>query len=107
MYGGYDAASREECAVDAQGVGGDDEDHVPDFEHALFFLDHDGVQKGRAGQPGQEGGVFDRVPAPVSAPAEYDISPFATEELARAQKEPGEKGPAAGGANPFFIDLSG
>ena len=107
MYGGYHTASREECAVDAQGVGGDDEDHVPDFEHALFFLDHDGVQKGRAGQPGQEGGVFDRVPAPVSAPAEYDISPFATEELARAQKEPGEKGPAAGGANPFFIDLSG
>ena len=107
VYRRHHPAAREERAVDAQGKGGDDQDHVPDLEHALFFLDHHRVQKSRAGQPGQQGGIFDRIPTPVPAPAEHDVGPFAAQELACAQEKPREQGPAARGANPFFVDLPG
>ena len=39
---------------DAQPVTQDGQDHVPDLEHALAFLHHDRVQKGRARQPGHQ-----------------------------------------------------
>ena len=51
-------------------------------------------------QPGQQGHVLDRVPAPVAAPAEDVIRPPHAERQAGALEAPGQKGEAAGVGDP-------
>jgi len=61
------------------------------------------MEKGGPGQPGQKGGVFHRVPSPVTAPAQLDIGPLHAEDIADGQEEPGEEGPAPDALDPAFI----
>src|SRR5271157_72638 len=82
-----------------------DERHVPDFQHAAFFLHHDGMQKRRAGEPGHKRSIFHRVPSPVAAPSKDSVSPVRAEENADGEEAPGHHGPAARDLNPFFAGI--
>ncbi len=106
MHRSDDPAARDEGAEDAQKVGKDDEDHVPGFQHPAPFLDHDGVQESRAGEPGHQRGILHGVPSPITAPAKDDISPLGAQQQTGSQQEPGCKSPAAHGADPGESRLS-
>ncbi len=58
-------------------------------------------------KPGQEGGIFYRVPAPISTPTEDIISPTPTEDQPHAQEYPGDQCPTAGGLNPVGREIAG
>ena len=104
--GADDAGAGEQRAEDGEHEGGEDEPDVPALHHAALFLHHDGVQEGGAGEPGQEAGVFDGVPAPVAAPAEDGVGPVRAEEDAAGEEEPGDHGPAAGDVDPLFAGVA-
>src|ERR1017187_4712550 len=97
--------TREEGPEHREQEGGEDERHVPDFQHAAFFLHHDGMQKRSAGEPGHERGIFHRVPSPVTAPSEDSVSPVRAEEDADGEEAPGHHGPAARNLNPFLAGI--
>ena len=81
------------------------ERHVPDFQHAAFFLHHDRVQERRAGEPRHERGVFYRIPAPVAAPAQDGVGPVCAEKDSNRQEAPRHHGPAAGDVDPLFAGI--
>ncbi len=97
--------TREEGPEHREQEGREDERHVPDFQHAAFFLHHDGMQKCRAGEPGHERSIFHRVPSPVTAPPEDSVSPVRAEENADGEEAPGHHGPAARDLNPFLAGI--
>ena len=97
--------TREERPEHGEQEGREDERHVPDFQHAAFFLHHDGMQKRRAGEPGHERGILHRVPSPVAAPSEDSVSPVRAEENADGEEAPGHHGPAARNLNPFLAGV--
>ena len=69
------------------------------------LLDHDrGVQQRRAGEPGHERGVLDRVPEPPAAPAELVVRPVAAERDAEAEATPGGERPGPHPARPAGVD---
>ncbi len=102
-----DAAAGQEGAEDRQREGQQDQQHVPDPEHVLLFLDHHRVQERGAGQPGHQRGVLHRIPGPVAAPAQLDVGPVGTEQHAGAQRGPGEQRPAPSGAEPDVAGAAG
>ena len=106
MDGTDDAAAREKRAQDAEEERGEDEPDVPHLHHAALFLHHHGVEKRGAGEPGEQRGVFDRVPAPVTAPAEHGVGPVRAENDSHGLKGPGDHGPAASDVNPFFAGIA-
>ena len=65
------------------------------------------MDKGCANQPGDEGRVLDRVPAPVPAPAQLQIGPPRPYQDADAQGSPRGQGPAPGSPQPSRIQLAG
>ena len=103
--GADDAAAGEERSEDREPERGEDQPHVPDFQHAALFLHHDGVQEGGAGEPGHERGVLDGIPSPVAAPAEHGVGPVRAEKDAAGEESPGDHGPAAGDVNPLFAGI--
>ena len=107
MHRGDDPAPGEEGAEDAEQVGRHDQPGVPDLQHPLPFLDHHRVEEGGAGEPGHERGVFDRVPAPVAAPAELHVGPAAAEQDAAAEEEPRDERPAPGARDPGGVEPPG
>src|SRR5215469_14137162 len=64
------------------------------------------MKERRAGEPGHEGGVLDRIPGPPAAPAEDVIGPPAAHRDADREKAPGEEGPGSDPARPGGIDAS-
>ena len=98
VHGADEAGAGEQRAEQGEQEGGEDEPDVPALHHAFALLHHDGVEKGGAGEPGHEAGVFDGVPAPVAAPAEHGVGPVHAEEDAAGEEEPGDQGPDAGDA---------
>jgi len=52
MHGGQHSRARQERAKDDQGVGQDNQHHVPALEQTALLLDHDGMQEGGTAQPG-------------------------------------------------------
>ena len=52
MHGTDDAAAGEECPENREPERGEDEPHIPDLQHAAFFLHHDGVEEGGADDEG-------------------------------------------------------
>ena len=83
---GYEGAEYREKKSDYE------QDQVPLLEHLLSLLDHYGVKKRGGGEPGHERRVFDRVPRPVSSPAELKVGPPGSEKKTGAQEHPGKKG---------------
>ena len=85
----------------------DDQDDVPDAQHAAPLLHHHGVQKRRRREPRQQRRVLDRVPRPVAAPAELFVRPDHPEHQAERQEQPAEHRPAAHGAQPRIVQMTG
>ncbi len=100
MNRGNNPTAGDEGPKQHQAVGQDNQYHIPDFQHAPFFLNHHRVQKGCADQPGHKAGVFHRVPAPVAAPAQHVVGPAPAQNQPDGEKQPGHQRPAAGGPNP-------
>ena len=107
MDRGENPAPCQERAKDGKGKGQDDEDDVPDLEHAFFLLDHDRMKVGCAGEPGQERGVLHGIPGPVAAPSEYPIRPPGAKHITQSQEEPGKDRPTARAGNPFRTQTPG
>ena len=63
---------------------------------AAPFLDQHRVQVGGAAQPGQQGGVLHRVPAPEPAPAEHLVGPPGAEHDADREEGEGDAASSAG-----------
>src|ERR1700716_4589916 len=105
MYRADDSAASEKRSEDCKPERGEDQPHIPDLQHAAFFLHHHGMQEGRAREPGHERGVLDGVPSPVAAPSQDRIGPVGAEENSAGQKTPGDHGPAAGDVNPFLAGI--
>ena len=47
VNGGDNPTADNKGSVNHQGKGADDQPHIPQAEHAPFFLDHDRMQEGR------------------------------------------------------------
>jgi len=63
------------------------------------------VQEGGAGKPGQQRGVLDGVPSPVSAPAQLHVRPLASQHDSHAEEEPRGERPAPGHPDPVAAQL--
>ena len=63
--------------------------------------------KRRGGEPGEQRGVFDRIPGPVATPAEFDVSPLRAQDDADGEEKPGEQRPSPRGVDPVIIPASG
>ena len=83
----------------------EDERHVPDFQHAAFFLHHHGMQKRCARQPRHERGILHRIPSPVPAPSKDSVRPVCAEENADGEEAPGHHGPAARDVDPSIAGI--
>ena len=88
--------SGQERGQDGQAERGHHQRQVPDPQHAPPLLHHHRVEVGGGREPRQEGGVLDRVPRPVAAPAEDLVAPPRAEDHPAGQERPGEEGPAPG-----------
>ena len=90
-----DAAAREERAVEHEGIG-KNRGEMHEGECSLTHARHvQHMQQHRRQQPGHEGGVLDRVPAPEAAPAQHFVGPIAADEDACAEESPGDEQPVA------------
>ena len=76
------------------------------LQHAPPLLDHHRVQERGAGEPRHEGGVLDRIPRPVAAPAEHVIAPPAADQEPERQEIPGDDGPAPRDGDPLVADAA-
>ncbi len=106
MHRADHAGARQQRPEDAQHERGEDEPDVPHLHHAALFLHHHGMQKRRAGDPGQQRSVFDRIPSPISAPTEHCVSPMRAEQNPNALEAPCNHGPAPRDVNPFLTGVS-
>ena len=80
-----------------------DEQHVPDLQHPLLLLHHHRVQERRRSEPRHQRGVLDGIPGVVPAPADLDVRPVRSEQLADAEERPGGERPAARGDDPALV----
>ena len=63
------------------------------------------MQKRRRHQQRHESRVFNRIPGPVTAPAQLHIRPRRAKQVAHAQKEPSQESPFPGQANPAVVQI--
>ena len=87
-----------------EGEGGDRKRQVPDAHEPAAFLHQDRVEVGRPAQPGEEGGVLDRIPAPEASPPEYLVGPPGAEHDPDGEGGKGEQGPATALDLPSIAD---
>ena len=103
--GADNPTTREEGPEDGKPERSEDEPHVPDLQHAAFFLHHHGMQESGAGEPWHQRCIFDGVPSPVASPAEDGVGPMRPQENSAGEKSPGDHGPAAGDVDPFLAGI--
>src|SRR5690349_7300831 len=75
VYRADDAAARQEGSQNGKHEGAEDQPNVPGLQHAALFLHHHRMQEGSSGEPRENRGVLNRVPAPVTAPSQNGIGP--------------------------------
>ena len=99
-----DPGAGQEGPEDGQAERRHHQRQVPDPEESAALLHHHRVQVGRAHQPGQEGGVLDRIPPPEPAPAEDLVGPPRSEQDPHGEEGPGEQGPPPGLPLPVLVE---
>ena len=95
--------AREEGAEQREAERERDEDDVPHLQHPALLLDHHRVEEGGGGEERHQGGVLDRIPGVVAAPADLDVGPVRSEQLADAERRPGDQRPAARRDDPALV----
>ena len=78
----------------------------PDLQRLALFHHGGAVHERRAGDPGHQRGVLDRIPEPEAAPAERVIGPIRPHRDAERQRDPGEERPGANDPRPGGVDAS-
>ena len=101
-----DARADEEGAQERKREGEDCEKHRPDAEASALFRDGERVNQRRAGKPGHEGRILNRIPEPPAAPAEFVIGPVGAERNAEREENPRSRGPGAHPAGPGRVKTS-
>ena len=100
MNRGQHTGADQERSQQAEGKRSDGQDDGPVAKKSTLFCHGQGMDQCGADQPGQEGGVFDRVPKPPAAPAQFVIRPPGTHRNADRQANPGRGGPGPRPARP-------
>ena len=100
VHGLHHAAADEVGGEEGRDGGERHQEDVHAVQLVAARLDEHGVQGRRSDEPRDEGGVFHRVPCPVTAPAEFHVGPPAAEHDAggehgpcRQREGPGHIGP--------------
>ncbi len=93
MHRGEHAGAHHEGAEQAQGEGEDGEQQHAVAVSAALLADDESMQQGGAEQPGQQGGIFHRIPEPPATPTELVIGPPGAEQDASGEKHPGAQCP--------------
>ncbi len=102
-----DPGARQERPEDREEEGSDHEEDVPDAEHPALLLDHHRVQERRRREPRHQRRVLDRIPRVVAAPADLLVGPVSAEQLADAERGPGDERPAARRDDPALVRAAG
>src|SRR5450631_474340 len=105
MYRTDKAGARQQCAQEGEKESGEDEPDVPALHHAFLLLHHYRMQEGSAREPWHEACVFNWIPSPITAPAEYGVSPVHSEEDSKCEEEPGDHCPDSRNLDPFFAGV--
>src|SRR5687767_7709760 len=103
MHGNKKAGADKESSQQAHGEGEDAKQRDPGFQGAAAFQDDIGMEQRRACKPGQQRGVFYRIPKPKSAPAQFTISPPTSKADTEGEKAPGKQYPALGELGPLPV----
>ena len=104
MHRGQHARADEEGAEQREREGQDREQDRPDLQRVALLHHHGRMEQRRAGEPGHQRGVLDRIPEPAAAPAELVIGPVGAHRDAERQEDPGEQRPGPHGARPGRVD---
>ena len=104
VHRGEHARAHEEGAHQRQREGEDGEQHRPHLQRVALLHDERRVQQRRAGEPGHERGVLDRIPEPPAAPAELVVGPPRAHGDADGQAHPGGERPRPHPARPGGVD---
>ena len=88
------AAARQECPIEDECIGEDGGEMHEIERSAPLPCDRNQMEHDAGEQPRHERGVLDRIPAPVTAPAEYLVCPVAADEDARTEECPRDERPA-------------
>ncbi len=102
VNGFHQAAARDECAHDAEAERQARAHDGPALEHAPVLVHGEAVDKRRGNEPWQKRGIFNRVPAPVSAPAQHYVGPHGTKANAHGEEHPCGNGKAFAAQHPFL-----
>ncbi len=106
MHRGQHPGAHQEGAQQAQGEGQQCVQHRPALEGPALLGHSQGMDQGRAGQPGHEGGILHRVPEPPAAPAQLVVGPPAAQGDTNGQEYPGYGGPGTRPARPGRVQLA-
>ena len=79
---------------------------APALEAAATAIHGEAVDEGERDHPGQEARILDRIPCPVTAPAEHDVGPYRAEPDADAEEQPAEDRIAVGTHDPFLAGIA-
>src|SRR5450756_717481 len=93
MYRSQHTGAHHEGSQQTEGKCGYRQQYGPTLERAALFRNGQRMDKCRAHQPGHKGGVFNRIPEPPTAPAEFIVSPPTAQHDSRGQERPSHGGP--------------
>ena len=102
---GQHAGAGQEGGVDHEQEGGARQHQVEAPEAAPAALQQHAVGQGQGREPGHQGGVLHRVPAPVAAPAEGLVGPVAAEHDGGAEAAQGQQHPRQRNLGPLVVTL--
>ena len=75
MHRGQHARTHQERAQQTHGKSDNRQQHRPGAEHVALFTDRQRMDQRCPGQPGQQGGIFYRIPEPPATPTQFVIGP--------------------------------
>ena len=101
------ARAHQKSTQQRQGKCADGQQHGPGFEAPTLLSNHQAVDQCRADKPGHQRGVFNRIPEPPTAPAQFGVSPPGTQADAESQEGPCHQRPWARPARPSHIESAG
>ena len=101
------ARAHQKSTQQRQGKCADGQQHSPGFEAPPLLSHHQAVDQCRADKPGHQRGVFNRIPEPPTAPAQFGVSPPGTQADAESQEGPCHQRPGARPARPGHIESAG
>ena len=101
------ARAHQKSTQQRQGKRADGEQHGPGFEAPALLSNYQAVDQRRADKPGHQRGVFNRIPEPPTAPAQFGVRPPRTQADAESEEGPRHQRPGTRPARPSYIESAG